>query len=257
MMMKAFDQNIVLVAAVQTQPQALELDKNVTDAVQLTVEAAGKGAALIVLPELSLSGAGIESVSEAMSVAQRCDGDQTQAFLPIANKFRCHIVFGYIELDDGKLYNSAAIVGPMGIEANFRKRNLCGSDFLWAQASDQVPIHVLTKAGRTAVLIDRDAMNRYRESYAFYRPEQRFYKKGDVDTVCLLTNLSENNAYPDTSWIELAESTCTNVIVSNRVGKDRNVKYLGGSCIIDKNLYVYTHGSSFDMPAVVGGVVKL
>ena len=60
---------------------------------------------------------------------------------------------------------------------------------------------------------------------------------------------------PDNSWVELAEETSANVIVSNRVGKERDMKYKGGSCIIDRNKKVYTYGSNFDEVAVVGGLI--
>ena len=100
-------------------------------------------------------------------------------------------------------------------------------------------------------------MNRFRESYAFYRPGQRFYNKGSVDTIALLTNWSSDYGYPDTSWMELAEETGANVIVSNRTGQERDLTFKGGSAVIDRNRHAYTFGSSFTEAAVVGGVVIL
>ena len=167
-----------VVAAVQYSPTLFDVRANLATALQLTFEASGKGARLIVLPELAIGGAVMNSVDEAVAVCQEADGYQTSAFLPLAQQFNCHIVFGYVEVNEGKLYNSAAVVGPMGLVANARKHNLYGSDQLWAQpAEDPAPV-VITPAGRLGVLICRDVSNKFRESYAFYDPMHRFYKRG-------------------------------------------------------------------------------
>jgi predicted amidohydrolase len=72
-----------------------------------------------------------------------------------------------------------------------------------------------------------------------------------------LTNWGEGFGYPDSSWVELCEQTGSNVIVSNRIGKERDLKFKGGSCVIDRNRKIWTHGSSFTEAAVVGGIVVL
>jgi predicted amidohydrolase len=246
-----------VVAAVQFEPKILKVQENVATAQQLAFEAAGKGARVIVLPELCMSGLVLSGVREAADVAQTRDGWQTQAMIEVAKQMNCHIVFGYVELTEGKLYNSAAVVSPGGLEATAQKHNLAGSDNLWAQPSDQFPPVVVTPAGRMGVLICRDAMNKYRESYEFYQAGHRFYKKGSVDTIALLTNWGSGYNYPDTNWVELAESTKANVIVSNRIGEERDMSFKGGSCVIDRDRRIWTHGSTFDSNAVVGGVVVL
>ncbi|MBM3194173.1 MAG: hypothetical protein FJZ60_00230 [Chlamydiae bacterium] len=249
--------NSLIVAAVQFEPKLLDVHKNISVAQQMVFEAAGKGARVVVLPELCLSGYVLQSKEEAASVCQERDGYQTEAFIPLAKKFNCHIVFGYVELHEGKLYNSAAIVGPFGLAGNSQKHNHWGSDALWAETSEALAPVVVTPAGRLGALVCRDVMNNYRESYKFYKPEQRFYKKGSVDTIALLTNWGSDYGYPDNSWVELAEDTSANVIVSNRIGKERDMKYKGGSCVIDRNRKVWTNGSDFNEMAVVGGAILL
>jgi len=246
-----------IVAAVQFDPKLLDVHKNLATSKQLVFEAAAKGARIIVLPELCTSGYVLRSKEEAASVCQEKNGYQTEAFIPLAKKFNCHIVFGYVELCEGKLYNSAAIVGPNGLVGNSQKHNHWGSDALWAESAETLTPVVITPVGRLGALVCRDVMNNYRESYKFYKPEQRFYKKGSVDTIALLTNWGSDYGYPDNSWVELAEETSANVIVANRVGKERDMKYKGGSCIIDRNKKVWTNGSSFNEAAVVGGLVLL
>jgi len=246
-----------VVAAVQYAPKLHDVRANLATALQLTYEAAGKGARLIVLPELCIGGYVLNSVREAADVAQARDGYQTQAFTDITRRFNCHVVFGYTEICEGNLYNSAAVVGPEGFVSNTQKHNLYGSDNLWAQPSEVVPPVIITPAGRLGVLICRDISNKYRESYAFAQPGQKFYKKGSVDTIALLTNWGASFGYPDSAWVELVEETRANLVVSNRVGKERDMKYKGGSCVIDRDRRIWTNGSSFTEAAVVGGVVVL
>jgi len=245
-----------IVAAIQFAPELLNVDKNLATALQLTFEAAGKDAKIIVLPELCISGLVIRKERDAFECAQDRNGYQTQAFAFIASQFKCYIVFGYIELLDGKLYNSAAIVGPSGLVGNAQKHNLYGPDNMWAQPSEALSPIVSTPNGRLGVLICRDVMNRYRDSYAHSKQEQKFYQKGSVDTIALLTNWGSDFAYPDASWVELVEDTGANVIISNRVGDESDMKFKGGSCVITKNRKIWTNGSSFTGPAVVGGIIS-
>lgn len=246
-----------LVAAVQFKPAILDVYKNLSVAQQMAFEAAAKGASLVVLPELCVSGYVLENKREAADCAQTKDGYQTQGFIPIAKKFNTHIVFGYVESAGGKLYNSAAVVGPTGLVANCQKHNLWGSDNLWAESADSIHPVINTRAGRLGVLICRDVMNNYRDTYKFYKSESKFYHPGSVDTIALLTNWGSDYGYPDSSWVELSEETRANVVVSNRLGKERDMKFKGGSCVIDRNRKVWTNGSSFSEAAVVGGVVLL
>lgn len=249
--------NTSIVAAVQFEPKVLDVHKNLSVAQQMAFEAAAKGASLVVLPELCLSGYVLENKREASSCAQEKCGYQTEAFLPIARRFNTHIVFGYVELYEGKLYNSAAVIGPSGLVANCQKHNLWGSDNLWAESAESLHPVIPTRAGRVGVLICRDAMNNYRDTYKFYKAESRFYRPGSVDTIALLTNWGSDYGFPDSTWIELAEETQSNVVVSNRVGKERDLKFKGGSCVVDRNKKVWTNGSSFTEAAVVGGCVLL
>jgi predicted amidohydrolase len=255
-MLPATKRNPVVVCAIQYEPKLHAVFENIAVAQQLCYEAAAKGAKVVVLPELALSGYHLQSPAEAAKVSQTKNGYQTEAFVPITKKFGCTIVFGYVELLEGKFYNSAAVVGPNGLAGNAQKHNLYASDNLWSQPSEQQPISVLTPAGRLGVLICRDAMNKYRESYVHYKQGQKFYNPGDVDTIALLTNWGTSVfSYPDSTWVELVESTRANVIVSNRVGKEKDVTFKGGCAVIDRDRKIYTYGSNFTHEAIVGGLV--
>ena len=245
-----------IVAAVQFAPKLLDVQHNLAIAQQLTFEAAAKGAKIIVLPELCTSGYAFVGAREALDCAQERDGYQTEAFIPIARRFNCYIVFGYPELRDGKLYNSAAVIGPGGLTENSQKHNLWGTDNLWAQPSEAVHPVIVTPYGRLGILICRDSSNQYRESYQFFKSGQKFYPRGSTDVIALLTNWGASYGYPDSSWVELVEETRSNLIVSNRIGKERDLHWKGGSCIIDRDRRIWTNGSSFTDACVVGGIIK-
>lgn len=246
-----------VVAAVQFEPRAMHVDDNLALARQLTFEAAAKGARIIVLPELCTSGYDLKGPRDAAECSQTREGYQTQAFVPLTQRYNCHVVFGYVELSEGKLYNSAAIVGPAGLVGNVQKHNRWGTDFMWASPSEAISPVIVTYEGRLGALICSDVKNNYRESYAHVNKEHRYYPRGSVDIVALLTNWSGETGFPHPDWVGLAESVRTNVIVANRVGSEGGLSFRGGSCTVDRSLKVWTNGTNFRDTAVVGGIVRI
>lgn len=238
-----------LVTSIQFAPLPHQPKKNLAKATQLVHEAAIKGAKIIVLPELCMSGRNLNTIREACNVAQEKNGYQTKALHEIALANNCFIVFGFVELCEGKLHNSAGIIGPAGLVGIGRKHNLDGNDYLWADMAENLHPIVPTPWGRIGILIGRDIINEERASQPF-RVKQPFYRKGSLDVLCLLSNSSSDVGYPASPWMELCEGLGTNVIVSNELGLDK-----GGSCIIDREQNVHTFGSSFAETAVVGGYI--
>ena len=123
-----------LVAACQFDPKDGDIDSNLAKAQQLAFEAAAKGAKIIVLPELCISGYEVMTKNDAASLGQTQEGYQTQSLIPISKQFNCTIIFGYIELSDNELYNSAIAIQPTKVY-NTRKCNLEGTNVFWATSS--------------------------------------------------------------------------------------------------------------------------
>ena len=250
----SFQRSPKIVAAIQFSPGSLQIEENLCAAQALAFEAASKGARIITFPELCLCEDDITDRRMASEYSQCIDGYQTEMFLPICEKFNCHVVFGYVELHDNKLYNSAVIVGPSGAVGNTRKHNLHGTDYFWADQCDDLMPTVLTTEGRLGVLLSRDAKNCYRKSYKHYNEDNRFYQKNCVDIIALLT-CCDDTTHPSSEWMELAESVATNVIVANTIGEKAGVRVGGGSCVISRDLNVWTHGARFIGSTIVGGVL--
>ncbi len=80
---------------------------------------------LIVLPELALSGYYFKDKSEALKYAEDpASSRHLDSLVTIANKNNIHLVIGFAEKQGKQCYNSAALIGPNGIEHIYRKVHL-------------------------------------------------------------------------------------------------------------------------------------
>lgn len=111
------------VAAVGFNPALFELDRNIAAAATMIEEAAGKGAKVIVLPELSMSGSDYPDLGSWLPYMDTVPGKATDAFAQITKAHGCYVSFGVAEVDPstGMTYNSAALVGPDGYVGKYRK----------------------------------------------------------------------------------------------------------------------------------------
>lgn len=80
---------------------------------------------LIVLPELALSGYYFKDKNEALKYAEDPDNSaRLDSLVNLANKKNLHLVVGFAEKQGKQCYNSAALIGPNGIEHIYRKVHL-------------------------------------------------------------------------------------------------------------------------------------
>ena len=247
-MISSAGSQVHIVAAVQFSAVQRDVRKNMSTAAQLAFEAGTKGARVIVLPELCMSGPKLRSDREAADCSQTLGGYQCDELRAVAGKFKCVIVHGYVEAFNNRFFSSAAIIGPSGaIAGNVRKRSLWGQDHIWATSGDDIaPMPVIvTSVGRIGVLLGEDAQN-------VSSTGGRHYRCGSIDVLCVMTDVVLEHGWPDGDWMKLAKSTRSNVVVSNSPGPNR-----GGSCVIDRALQPWTHGASFDDSTIVGGMVIL
>jgi len=101
---------------------------------ELSRQAAGKGAELVVFHECSISGyTFLETLSreEMFDIAEPVpDGPSMQRLQEIARKLGLVIGAGLVEQDGGKLYNCYALVGPEGFLGKHRKLHAFVSPYL-------------------------------------------------------------------------------------------------------------------------------
>jgi predicted amidohydrolase len=232
-----------LTAAARFEPKLGALDRNLQVAKQLCFEACETGARLVVLPELCLSGAP-SNKREAFDVSQPRDNVFVDQLTEACSRNNSFVAFGFVELAYGKLYNSAGLVGPQGLLACVRKRNLSGRDFMWANEGTLTFPSVVTPLGRVGLLVGDDSKNGLLETHPAFLPAAKFYAPGSVDIACILT-CSDSDA-PLAEWIHLAQSLGGSAVVGNSSGR-------GQPCVISSG-QAWVPDDSLG-PCVVGGYV--
>jgi len=115
---------IVKVAAVQMNPKLMRKDKNLEKILLRIQEVAEVGGQLITFPECALTGYYFHSLEESLPCAETIPGPSTDEVADLCRKFGVHVVFGLLELENDKLYNAAALVGPDGIVGTYRKTHI-------------------------------------------------------------------------------------------------------------------------------------
>lgn len=189
--------------------------------------------AIIVLPELISSGYVFESVEEARSCAESADGPTIARWSENAAEYGSVIVGGFAELgEDGALYNSAAVVGPEGLVAVYRKTHLWDREKLFFTPGSDPPPVVETPFGRIGIAV----------CYDLYFPElTRGLALAGADVIVVPANLPLFPRPEGERPVEIALAQATAhvnkvwVAVCDRSAREdeRGVHWTGASCIVD------------------------
>ena len=174
------DEAAVRIACVQMEPIVGEKDRNVRRSIEMIEEAAGKGATLVVLPELCNSGYVFDTREEAFALSEEIPAGPTcQAWAGVASKHGLHIVAGIDERDCDALYNSSVVIGPHGYVGTFRKVHLWNKENLFFEPGNLGFPVFKTPIGRIGTFICYDGW--FPESY-------RLCALQGADIVCVPTN---------------------------------------------------------------------
>src|SRR5688500_11942572 len=112
-------------AVVQFKPRRGARNANLTGLVTLTTQALQGGAKVVVLPEMASTGYRLPNPEAIRPMSEVPRGPTFRAFQPLAKQHKAHIVVGFVEDHEGRLFNSALVINPEGkIEALYRKRLL-------------------------------------------------------------------------------------------------------------------------------------
>ena len=249
--------DICRLALVQAEPILFNKDACVDKAINYIEEAAGKGAELIVFPELFIPGYPI-GMNFGFSMGKRSPGGRVdwkryydasmavgdEAFMRLsraADKAGAYVSIGFSEQDEinGTLYNSNVIFSPDGTYSVHRKLKPTGSERLvWGDANrDYFPV-VQTPWGPVGSLI----------CWESYMPLARvaLYQKGI--TIYISPNTNDNPEWQATIQHIAIEGKCFFINADMLVRKSSYPTNLetkadiealpdmicrGGSCIID------------------------
>jgi predicted amidohydrolase len=222
-------ESMVTLAAIQFDPRLGQKEANVAKSLELIKQAAKQGANLIVLPEMANTSYIFDTREECFSVCEKIpEGPTTKAWIKAAKDLNVYICAGIGEIDDdGKLYNSAVLIGPDGYIGTHRKMHLWCDDKVFFEPGNLGFQVFQTPIGRISMIICFDMW--YPECF-------RILAGMGADIVCCPTN-----------WIDgvptelrtigpelcLVNSNVNNIFIvaADRIGIERETKFPGKSCI--------------------------
>ncbi len=261
---------VKVLSAIQYRPDfsrsKAEVINNIKNCIPYIKRAVLDRSRFIVLPELCFSGYSFLNPEEACLVGEPYDGVTYELIKKVAVKYEVYIAYGYVEMErSGSLYNSCNLVDPKGtILASYRKINLWGNDFLWATSGKERPEIINTELGKVSIVVCRDLRDKIPSNIPNNLSDMKkstpFFDGEKVDIVAACTNWGKGSGFPSTTWMDFASNNQCTLVVSNRWGEEVNGSLKqdfgqGGSCIIEKNWKVHTHGLTFGSNCVVSSVI--
>jgi predicted amidohydrolase len=199
-------------------------------------QARDSGAQLAVLPELCDSGYVFSGPGEARALASPAGDSQTlRQWQALAGRHDIAIAGGFCELgDDGRLYNSAALVDRSGVLAVYRKAHLWDAEKLVFTPGDAAPPVVPLPFGRVSLMI----------CYDLEFPEWvRLAALGGADVIAAPVNWP---AFPvpagerPADVIRVQADAAVNgvfIAVADRCRSERGVSWVGGTVIVGPDGY--------------------
>jgi 5-aminopentanamidase len=218
--------NIVKIAAVQMDPQIMENEKNLEKMLLLAKEAVSNGAQLIAFPECVLCGYSYKSREEAIPYAQPVPGPATERISEICRMNGVYMVFGLIEMDGDKLYNTAAFIGPEGLIGKYRKLHLpfFGLDRFVEKSYQPFKVY-RTPIANIGLFICHDCT---------FPESARVMMLQGADILVLITNWPLlGQIVADHIAPTRAVENFVHIVVADRVGVERGSKFIGQSKIIN------------------------
>jgi N-carbamoylputrescine amidase len=217
-------------------------DENLGRALRFVADAAGRGARLVVLPELFLGPYFCQRPDDrtAFKLAEPVPGPTTQALADAARTHRITLVGGSVfERAGDQFYNTAAVFNPDGTLAGTYRKTHIPEDILYHEqhyfAPGDTGIRVYaTAAGNVAPLICYDQ---------WYPEAARLATLGGAELLAYPTAIGvideqvEENITGDWEQMwrsaQVGHAAVNNVYVAavNRVGREGNITFWGGSFV--------------------------
>ena len=241
---------MTVVAVCQLGLAVGEVESNRAAAAAAVTEAAGRGAELVVLPELCDSGYVFTDEAEARKLATpAADSPTLREWQALAARHRTTIAGGFCELGaDGLVYNSAAFVGPDGTLALYRKAHLWDAEKLVFTPGDAPPPVVALPFGRVGLMI----------CYDLEFPEWvRLPALAGADLIAAPVNwpaMPVPAGERPCDVVRVQADACVNgvfIAVADRCRAERGVSWIGGSVIVGPDGYPLAGPVTADRPALL------
>jgi predicted amidohydrolase len=199
--------------------------KSIRERLQIAAE---QGARLVIFPECILSGYGFCSLAEAMPHAESLPGHSTEILAADCRRLNVWTVVGLLERAGERVFNAAALIGPSGYMANYRKVHLpcLGVDRFSTPGDRPFAVHDLGGL-RIGINICYDSS---------FPESSRVLALLGADLITLPTN------WPPGAWRTPKFVVQTRALENhlyyaavNRIGEESGFRFIGQSSIVDCN----------------------
>ena len=216
----------VRIGCCQVEPEVESPAASAERAHTALAEAIDQGAQIVVLPELCNSGYLFRDEAEVRAAATPTSGPLLQSWAQEASRADAVVVGGFCELaDDGRIFNSSALVNSGGVLAVYRKLHLWDQEQRWFAPGEQPAPVVPTRYGRIGLGI----------CYDIEFPElTRGLALRGADVIALPTNWPlEQRDPPMLRSLAVTTAYLNRVFVAvcDRAGSERGLRFQGGSVI--------------------------
>ncbi len=239
----------IRVGCIQFEPRVGEKEENLKGVLRLVEEAAGKGAGLILLPELANTGYVFESRREAYELSEEVpEGETVREWVDLSKSRGVYLVGGIAERDGGALYNTSVMVGPEGYLGKYRKLHLWDREKLFFEPGDVGLPVFQTPIGRLAMAI----------CYDLWFPETvRIYSLKGADMVLMPTNwvcvedMVKEGRLVEALCVAQAHMNGVYVAAADRVGVERGQRFLGRSMVVSPRGGILAGPASYEDEEVI------
>lgn len=226
------------VAAAQIYVEFANIQANLAKVIDYLRMASQEGVELVVFPECTLSGYVFRSFAEALPFAEKIPGKTTDIIAESCRRYNISAVVGILEQEGNKLFNSGVIISPQGLIGKYRKTHtLCLGVDRFVSKGDQLQCFDLL-GNKVGILICYD--QRFPEA-------ARVLALNGAQVILHTANLPEGTeAYADFLNRSRACENRVFMVHVNRVGKERGVRFIGRSQIINHLGEVIAKGNGID-----------
>lgn len=208
------------------------IDENIKLANTAILDAASRGAKLVVLPELTNSGYVFRTLTELEERATTLDGAVIEAWVSLADQLNIVLVAGLAIKDDGLFYNCSVIIDSRGLRGCYKKVHLWNDEVDFFAPGDGAPLIVDTDLGRVATMV----------CYDVEFPEWvRLAMLEDAHILALPTNWPDSGLPTEPTPLEAVRVQATAsqnklvVAAADRTRVERGVAWTGSSVITDSD----------------------
>ncbi len=214
------------IAVFQGAPRPLDVPGNLERLQQQAHLAAGRGAQLLVCPEMFLTGYNIGS-DAVERLAEAEDGASAMTVVEIAQAHRIAIVYGYPErAEDGQVYNSVQLIDAHGRSlCNYRKTHLFGEldRAMFSAGADHFPV-VELEGWKLGLLICYDI--------EFPENARRLALDGAELILVPTANMTPHDFICQVTVRARAQENQCYLVYANYCGAERDIQYCGQSSIV-------------------------